>query len=207
MEVSAVSGSSDRMQWPKQVRKPDLDEMKAACQLTGKRTFLDVESFEYSGEVIAYCNGTLRPMDDGSQFLAILGVVLAVTDTTIQEVSQVHQDQFKEAVRERFLTLYTENKSDLLRNAPSSELHGAVEVAFSLDIREPSVVSTHPQPARDGAPVMRKPIRGVGRRSIPSGNGGRPFVKMALILLAGYLTYRFVGKPAYQWIRGSKGSF
>jgi hypothetical protein len=144
MEVSAVSGSSDRMQWPRQVRKPDLDEMKEGCQLKGIRTFLDVESFEYSREVFQYCDGTLRPMDAASQFLTVLGAVLAVTDTTIQEASQAHQDQFKEAVRERFLTLYTENKSDLFRNAPSSRLHRAVEEALSLGMRKSSFISAHP---------------------------------------------------------------
>ena len=77
--------------------------------------------------MIQYCNGNIHPTNDVFQFLTVLEAVLAFTDTTIHEVTQEQHDQFKKAVRKRFLDLYKVNKRNLFFNAPSSTVHEVVQ--------------------------------------------------------------------------------
>lgn len=110
---------------------PNLEEIKSSCRVEKTRTFLDVNSFEYSQWVASYCNRETRPMDNPRQFLKVLEAILQVTDTTIYEASQEYQQSFKKAIRQRFLFLYRDNQRDLFMEIPSSEVHQVVTVALA----------------------------------------------------------------------------
>lgn len=127
MERLAATGTSNPQLYQNKTGRPSVDQMKEECQLAGKATFLDAASFTYKREVIQYCNGSIHPRSDVFQFLTVLEAVLAFTDTTIHEVTQQQHDQFKEAVRRRFLDLYKVSAEDLFFNAPSSTVHEMVQ--------------------------------------------------------------------------------
>lgn len=71
--------------------RTNLEEMKAHCQVQDKRTFLDVSSFPYRGDVANFLNGGTRPMGNPGQFLRVLEAVLQVTNTAISEPSREYQ--------------------------------------------------------------------------------------------------------------------
>lgn len=127
MERLAATGTSNPQLYQNKTGLPSVDEMKEEYQLAGKATFLDAASFTYKREVIQYCNGSIHPRNDVFQFLTVLEAVLTFTDTTIHEVTQQQHDQFKEAVRRRFLDLYKVNERNLFFNAPSSTVHEMVQ--------------------------------------------------------------------------------
>lgn len=127
MERLAATGTSNPQLYQNKTGRPSIDQMKEECQLAGKATFLDAASFTYKREVIQYCNGGIEPRNAVFQFLTVLEAVLTFTDTTIHEATQEQHDQFKEAVRKRFLDLYKMSAEDLFFNAPSSTVHEMVQ--------------------------------------------------------------------------------
>ena len=142
----------------------------------------------YDGELDSFEEDTPRnfPFQEKDFFIVLKAVLTAFSDIDTRSPSA------EGALKTKFIELFREGSE-------SSSYLGSSQVTFldSSQQRElQSLIGPSFRESLDTRSLHRR-----GKPTSHSGNGGN-FVRVALLILAAYLTYRFVGKPAYQWYRG-----